>query len=182
MKRPNLDGNLAAGVGLVFVWVERRQQLELRGLHAVPVAAVPVHGHLPGAEFSEHTPAAAGARGRLAVVLVRGCGRKEGRRGDQDSKEPHRAGDARIEDSWSGRESLEIGQVSHTAAAAWRPRRRPSPAWLGLGTFASARERQELTRLPLCLRGAPWAGEGCSGILAERTGEHDLVFFQKKFF
>jgi hypothetical protein len=166
LEETNLDGDLAAGVGLVFVWVERRQQRELRGLHAVPVVAVAIHGHLPGAELREHAPTAAGARGRLAVVLVRGGGREEGRRGGQDDQEPRHAGTrgstfrgcaepealSVVGDS----ESLKVSQVSHTAAAAWRTRRRPSPAWLGPGNFASAGERKELTRLPLCFRVAPW--------------------------
>jgi len=86
LEEANLYGDLAAGVGLIFVWIERRQQRELRGLDAVPVVAVPVHGHLPGAELREHVPAASGAGGRLAMVLVCGGGDREGRRGEQDDE------------------------------------------------------------------------------------------------
>jgi len=124
----SLDGDFAAGVDLVFVWVERRQQGELRGLHAVPVVAVAVHGHLPGAELRENAPTATGARGRLAVVLVRGGGREEGRGGCQDDQEPRHAGarGSRLRDRAEPEalsvvgdsESLKVRLVSHTAAAA----------------------------------------------------------------
>jgi len=124
----SLDGDFAAGVDLVFVWVERRQQGELRGLHAVPVVAVAVHGHLPGAELRENAPTATGARGRLAVVLVRGGGREEGRGGCQDDQEPRHAGTrgSRLRDRAEPEalsvvgdsESLKVRLVSHTAAAA----------------------------------------------------------------
>ena len=129
LEETNLDSDLATGVGLVFVWVERRQQGELRGLHAVPVVAVAVHGHLPGAELRENAPTAAGARGRLAVVLVRGGGREKGRHGGQDDQEPRHAGTrgSRLRDRAEPEalsvvgdsESLKVRLVSHTAAAAW---------------------------------------------------------------
>ena len=128
LEETNLDGDFAAGVDLVFVWVERRQQGELRGLHAVPVVAVAVHGHLPGAELRENAPTATGARGHLAVVLVRGGGREEGRGGCQDDQEPRHAGTrgSRLRDRAEPEalsvvgdsESLKVRLVSHTAAAA----------------------------------------------------------------
>ena len=123
LEETNLDSDLATGVGLVFVWVERRQQGELRGLHSVPVVTVAVHGHLPGAELRENAPTAAGARGRLAVVLVRGGGREEGRGGCQDDQEPRHAGTrgSRLRDRAEPEalsvvgdsESLKVRLVSH---------------------------------------------------------------------